>query len=152
MSRSGGAVLSTDRRFAPVYAAIRDYDYRHALTLCERRELATSPLGKALKALVLCRGGSQDEALALATTLARERPTDLHVLRALAAVFKQTGDMGWFVQLFDSASEQRPTDVPLLRQLCFAFAHVEDYGKMQKVRMFTAPSCLASMNKKLCSM
>ena len=189
MSKPGGA---GDRRFAAIYAAIREYDYRHAMALCERREVANTPLAKvcargldsreddayaswwrahrapcrrptmpppyashvplahvqALKATVLQRSGHLDDARAIATALAREKPTDLAVLRALGSVFKATGDMGWFVQIFDVAAEQRPTDVPTLRQLCFAFVHVEDYAKMQKVRCLravAARTCVARL-------
>lgn len=80
------------------------------------------------------RSGHRDDAVSIATALAREKPTDMAVLRALASVFKQSGDSGWFVQIFDVAAELKPTDAATLRQLCFAFLHVEDYGKMQKVR------------------
>lgn len=42
MSKPGAG----DRRFAAIYAAIKDYDYRHAMALCERREVANLPLAK----------------------------------------------------------------------------------------------------------
>jgi hypothetical protein len=38
--------LRTDRRFAPIYAAIEEYDYRNAVKLAEKREIAGHPLAK----------------------------------------------------------------------------------------------------------
>ena len=35
-----------DARWAPVYAAIDEYNYRKAATLLEKRELASTALGK----------------------------------------------------------------------------------------------------------
>ena len=43
---SSAAAGRTIDRFAPVYAAIDEYNFRHAMKLLEKRELGSTPLGK----------------------------------------------------------------------------------------------------------
>ena len=131
---AAAAAAARNSKFAPIYEALADYNYRYAVTLCEKRDLAAHPLAKALKARALELSGLRDEASMLASEVVRSKPTDVDVIASLSSVLRRTGDAGLMVQLCDTAVSQKPDDKDLLRQLFYAFLHVEDYKKMQTVR------------------
>ena len=126
--------MATASKWAPVYAALDEYNYRKAGSLLDKRELATTALGKALRAVVYLRSGLRTDALGVALEVLRSKPTDPAVLNALGEVFARTDDLGYFVQLFDGAAAERPEDEALGRLQAWAWARVEDHKKMQAVR------------------
>lgn len=84
-------------RWGPVYAAIDDCNYRKAGSLLDKRELASTALGKALRAVIYLRSGMRADALGVALEVLRTKPTDPAVLTHLGEVFARTDDLGYFV-------------------------------------------------------
>jgi hypothetical protein len=74
---------------------------------------------QALRAMVLIRSGFREEAVGLAQEVLRTRPTEHGVVHALGEVFRQSDDLGYYIQTFDQAAADKPDDV-MVRVRCGA--------------------------------
>lgn len=65
--------------------------------------------------MVLIRSGFREEAVGLAQEVLRTRPTDAGVVHALGEVFRNSDDLGYYIQAFDQAAADKPDDVQVRR-------------------------------------
>lgn len=85
---AAAAAQVRDRRFKPIYDAIDDGNYKAAVRMTAKRELASHALAKALRAYALQRSGYWGEAEALADEVAAGRPSDEATLSALTSTYR----------------------------------------------------------------
>ena len=130
-----------DKQFSVVFAYLRDGDYLNVVRYCERAEMSSHPLAKALSSVAYFRSGAayRDQALALASDAlapVNGRPcTDARVLASVACVWRSAGLGATLASAYDAASAAEPTDVRLAHELALAYAFAGDWRRMQQASL-----------------
>ncbi|KAJ3308763.1 N-alpha-acetyltransferase 25, NatB auxiliary subunit [Boothiomyces sp. JEL0838] len=102
-------------KFAPIYNAIDDENYRFAIQIIDKA-LKKNPLSndvptlQALKALSLVRSGSYQEGYNLAYSVKQMKPSDPYTVQALFLAFKMLKMNDDIIDLYSNAYELSPNE------------------------------------------
>lgn len=145
----------TDRKLRAIYEAIDVHNFKAAIKLCSKKNLATNAVAQALKAHALASLGKRNQALQIAETVyssaqvAQEKKTQAAqdvatVLTTLGLVFKNTAKEEQSFRCYEQASALCPDNWEYL--LNFFFSHLNggdpalEQMKVQAMRLAKNPA------------
>mmetsp|Transcript_48190 Transcript_48190/g.95509 ORF Transcript_48190/g.95509 Transcript_48190/m.95509 type:complete len:1029 (+) Transcript_48190:70-3156(+) len=123
------------RKVNPIYEQLDNQNWKGAVKLCQKKDIADWDIVLALKAHALERLGSTDEALDLCRLVKERKPTEGGVLSALSMTFKLM-DMGdEATESYENALALEPANVEMTQEVFFSHCRSFNFSKQQQFAM-----------------
>jgi len=120
------------RKLDAIYAALESNNYRSAIKLCSRKDIADWLHTKALKAIALEKVGHREEAVELCREIKSSVPVDENLLSTTSITFHAVGLHSEATQMYQAAAERMPTHPDLQIELFYCFLREYDFMKQQQ--------------------
>lgn len=123
------------RKLSPIYSAIEDGHYKNAVKLCQKKDISTWDITKALLAYSLMCMSRKEEALLVAREVKEKNPTDEVVLNTLYRAFKGLGAHEDAIGCYEDAFKTQPDNEEIGVELFFAYVRKHESKKQQAIAM-----------------
>ncbi|OZJ06807.1 hypothetical protein BZG36_00101 [Bifiguratus adelaidae] len=125
------------RQLRPLYDAIDLGQHKQALQQCSKilKKQPDFVLVKALNAVVLTRVGRSEEAQTLLKQVKKAQPTDEATLQAATLAFRELGEPGEIVSMYENAAKKQPNNEEFGVHWFMAMVRSQDYKGQQQAAL-----------------
>jgi tetratricopeptide (TPR) repeat protein len=119
------------RKVMPIYNALDSQNNKQAVKLCSKKDVASFPLVKALKAVACSRLEQLAEAQELCNSVIATCPVDDTLLSTLRLTLKSIGDFDGILAMYEQALAKHPGNYVLAKEVLSACIGAGDFVKLQ---------------------
>jgi len=121
------------RKINPIYNAIDAHNYKGAIKLCQKKDIASWDISKSLMAYCLAKIGKSADSLSLAREVKENKSVDEAVLSALALTFKLLKADDDVTECYENAYNQLPEHDGFAAEVFKCYARSGNFKKMQQL-------------------
>ena len=125
------------RRLRPIYDAIDSRNFKLAVKLSSKKDVADVPVVRVLRAYSLQHSGRREEAIALVDSAVKEEAIlrDPNVLSTAELVYRIAGKFDKATKAYENAVQYAPKNESLLSTLLQCYVRCKQYDKLQMLGM-----------------